>query len=1109
MVPSWLQMFFALFAVGLSLLGGCDAKPLSRPLSVPNNVRRATTSEDPSCPDGFFCKQSNCPDDVKCPSGEVCINFEGNFACAPPGLNWCALNPTSLEAVGCESGLCCHGNCYSSDAVCCDFPSIKCSIGKACNVCSPGEKCQDNQCSGSAPPSTTKTTTIPPVTSTTTTTKSTTTTTTTTSRSTTTTTTTKSTTTTTTTTTTRPSTTTTTTSTTTRPSTTTTTTTTTTSTTKSTTTSSTTSSSAPTPTRVPQVDSYSLYGCYSDQESPRVLVADSTEDRTGMTVEKCIALAQEGAWRYAGVEYSYQCFVGNTIHTGSSFPESECDMACSGNDRETCGGGNRVQLYQDSTWKNPTYAELAAAVRQYSSSMEEALNVISDYKGHLQELQEAMQSSSAKAKRDAPYEDIELDFLGDQSAANAASTSLAGAKSNGDRYLRLGRQLDTLDENDPMVPEYAFDEWDAAVNDLQGQLIEVIRDLNANAVELANAIQNGIPPAIDAARSIARVDITINAIGLPVRGAATATGLFLIMATLALLFDSNGNPSQPTTTFMPTTTTTMTTTSTSSSSTSTTCTSTATPTPVMLFTRRGTTLSEFEAFVATLPKDPDAIKLTNDWQPNFLYVGEMDQCTAESFDNNPLVESWNIDAELTTDDDEVSSTKKRSPVQYGDTANPSQKRTEPDLNSANEEYHNVSAYSHVLQERGVPTANSQFKLQQSSPGHLQWLSQISRYTNLIGSYFSFNDFLYNEPTGGDQPIVYVIDTGFQNTHVALADRLIDTLAVDKVGERIISQTPPPTDHGTCMASLAAGQYSSAGKNSRLVTVQLTVNLAGTDPALRASRVAFILGQIYLHAKSNNGVGNAVISMSWAVARQTLRWGTPFNAPSQGPHDVFDTYFTWFDDIGVTLVASAGNGELSAGSAEERDLYYQIPRGKGGRDTSLIVVGNAQYDNTRYPTSQDRDRENRGILTLYNVGTNVDCAVLNWDDRADNTQFSVQPPGTSQATAITAGMVAYFLSQPDLKAQFAAGGTNGIPMAVKRYLLDTANKYKLDAGMSDGIPRAALGEVVPCYGGLNERPPQGNLYVPPAGNEADRSLRTTAVTNGRTVVIADPVCYNLP
>ena len=59
-------------------------------------------SRDPACPDGYLCGQDSCSSNVKCPEGTVCINLEGSAACAPPGLQWCALNPSTFEAVGCS-----------------------------------------------------------------------------------------------------------------------------------------------------------------------------------------------------------------------------------------------------------------------------------------------------------------------------------------------------------------------------------------------------------------------------------------------------------------------------------------------------------------------------------------------------------------------------------------------------------------------------------------------------------------------------------------------------------------------------------------------------------------------------------------------------------------------------------------------------------------------------------------------------------------------------------------------------------------------------------------------------------------------------------------------
>jgi hypothetical protein len=65
------------------------------------------TSLDPSCPPGFLCDQTTCPSNVECPSGDACFNFEGTIACATPSLQWCALNPTTFEAVGCAAnGVC-------------------------------------------------------------------------------------------------------------------------------------------------------------------------------------------------------------------------------------------------------------------------------------------------------------------------------------------------------------------------------------------------------------------------------------------------------------------------------------------------------------------------------------------------------------------------------------------------------------------------------------------------------------------------------------------------------------------------------------------------------------------------------------------------------------------------------------------------------------------------------------------------------------------------------------------------------------------------------------------------------------------------------------------
>ncbi|XP_078319290.1 uncharacterized protein LOC144620945 isoform X2 [Crassostrea virginica] len=50
-------------------------------------------------------------------------------------------------------------------------------------------------------------------------------------------------------------------------------------------------------------------------------------------------------YRYFGVEYSHECFCGNTIIL-PVMPSSKCTMACSGSPLLICGGYNAIDVYQ-------------------------------------------------------------------------------------------------------------------------------------------------------------------------------------------------------------------------------------------------------------------------------------------------------------------------------------------------------------------------------------------------------------------------------------------------------------------------------------------------------------------------------------------------------------------------------------------------------------------------------------------------------------------------------------------------------------------------------------------------------------------------------------------
>ena len=66
-----------------------------------------------------------------------------------------------------------------------------------------------------------------------------------------------------------------------------------------------------------------------------------------MTVAKCTTAC--AAYTYAGVEYSGECYCGNTLTApGGPAPDglAGCNMLCNGNQTEYCGGPNRLDLYK-------------------------------------------------------------------------------------------------------------------------------------------------------------------------------------------------------------------------------------------------------------------------------------------------------------------------------------------------------------------------------------------------------------------------------------------------------------------------------------------------------------------------------------------------------------------------------------------------------------------------------------------------------------------------------------------------------------------------------------------------------------------------------------------
>lgn len=86
-------------------------------------------------------------------------------------------------------------------------------------------------------------------------------------------------------------------------------------------------------------------GCSVDALNPRSLSLAFYRDDAGMTGETCIAYCSSKGYNVAGTEYSSECYCGTTLP--SLAEESDCDMACSGDSTEACGGPARLSVYSN------------------------------------------------------------------------------------------------------------------------------------------------------------------------------------------------------------------------------------------------------------------------------------------------------------------------------------------------------------------------------------------------------------------------------------------------------------------------------------------------------------------------------------------------------------------------------------------------------------------------------------------------------------------------------------------------------------------------------------------------------------------------------------------
>ncbi|KAL7941069.1 hypothetical protein V8C42DRAFT_361317 [Trichoderma barbatum] len=752
---------------------------------------------------------------------------------------------------------------------------------------------------------------------------------------------------------------------------------------------------------VPSVGAYKNTGCFVDSSTARVLVAANSTDHsaTGMTVEKCIAFAQDGGWKYAGVEYGGECHVGNTLHNPSPAAASECNQRCAGNQGEFCGAGNRIQVYTDSSWSFPSQDDITHALITFNSTLYDVVVSTKDYQDDLEQL-----------KKD------QSDTLGD------FETFLDKVKTDGDKLVTRTKKLKTEQDNikkvfrramaedvtnqNPLLTDTDQDELDDAVQ--KGS--DVLTDLGNLVESVTEDIISDVWRTTDLVEGLAVIDATVEVVGAPVivGGGGTVTGIFAII--YLLLKVGSEDPPPPKTTVTPTVTTTTISSTTSSSA-------TATATEYVVLTEIGTSVVAFNDFVASLGlKEETSRTVVYPGVELQMLVASLNATQIEKVRLNPIVgaASENLLMETEEADPPAAAFNSTKVVDV-----PKNLTTSPGTRRARELMKRLHKKQELDSHRAMDTANSTeiqegltsrdstgriFKRdlisQPNSPNHLKLLSRPWPLAD--GGQDQNKDYTYDNEAAGYGITVYVIDGGIKLTHQEFVGRNIRYFIPTGAGPSIIDQ-----EHGTEMTSLVLGETVGVAKSANAVMVK--DHQDGGDRSHPKDYLATIMnGMMWIVADAKTrGIGTSVINYS--------QRGGDF---TDGVKDMWSKVLKLAAKNDIVFVTSAGN--------VRKDFATDPLKTQGGRESDMIIVSGCDNDGN-IPSWVPIDKR----VTLYAQAVGVKEA----DHVFDDVTYNEHGSGTSEASAIVAGLAAYFLSKPELAGTLKVPGEVG--KRVRAYIWATA------------------------------------------------------------------------
>lgn len=127
------------------------------------------------------------------------------------------------------------------------------------------------------------------------------------------------------------------------------------------------SSATTSPTALQVAGLYTYLDCHTDSVGARALTGN-TVSGSMMTIEYCASVCS--GFTYMATEYSTECYCGNSLLSGSvTATDGRCNMVCSANSQEICGGPNGLSLYRLS-------ANFSSAVTSASSATNATANIV-------------------------------------------------------------------------------------------------------------------------------------------------------------------------------------------------------------------------------------------------------------------------------------------------------------------------------------------------------------------------------------------------------------------------------------------------------------------------------------------------------------------------------------------------------------------------------------------------------------------------------------------------------------------------------------------------------------------------------------------------------------